>query len=218
MTEPKVTRTIVGDAEIELDVRKSRFVCAVFRVATEPEARTAIAEIRARHWAANHHCSAWRIGVGGRLQRSNDDGEPAGTAGIPMLEVLAQRDLTDTVAVVSRFFGGTKLGVGGLIRAYGSSVSAAIGRAGIVEWRPLRVVEVSIGHGESGRFEHALRGSAFELGGVTYNAENVTFAVHLEPDRVGDFEHWTAEASAGRGLTRVAGFTMVEAPVPASPS
>ncbi len=126
-------RTIARDSVIETEARKSRFICSLRRVATEPEARIAIDEVRKRHWDANHHCTAWRIGAGGRLQRSNDDGEPAGTAGTPMLDVLTHRDVTDTLAIVTRYFGGTRLGVGGLIRAYGSAVSAAIAAAGIVE-------------------------------------------------------------------------------------
>lgn len=130
-----------------------------------------------------------------------------------MLEVLERRDLTDTVAVVTRYFGGTKLGSGGLIRAYGASVSAAIERAGIVERRPLREIEVTIGHGEAGRFEHALRASGYLLAGVTYNPESVTFATHLEPDHMDRFDLWVAEVSAGRGRTRATGFVMVEAPV-----
>lgn len=218
MPSPPVTRTIAANAEHEIDVKKSRFVCAVARVATEPEARAVIAEVRARHWSANHHCSAWRIGEGGRLQRSSDDGEPAGTAGVPILDVLLHRDLTDIVAVVTRFFGGTKLGVGGLIRAYGTSVSLAIERAGIVERRPLQTVEAAVGQGESGRFEHALRASGFQLTGVTYNPEHVTFAVHMEPEQVDGFDDWVAGVSAGRARTRITGHVIVEVPVASIPT
>ncbi|MDQ3657233.1 MAG: YigZ family protein, partial [Chloroflexota bacterium] len=105
-------RTIRGDAVAEIEVRKSRFICSLVRVSNEQDARGAIDDVRKRHWDAHHHCTAWQIGVGGRLQRSSDDGEPAGTAGTPMLEVLIQRDVTDTLAVVTRYFGGAKLGAG----------------------------------------------------------------------------------------------------------
>jgi uncharacterized YigZ family protein len=114
-----LVRTIAVDAQIELEVRKSRFIGHAFRVEDEEAARATIQGLRKRYWDANHNCTAWRIGRDGRVQRSNDDGEPAGTAGTPMLEVLNQRHLTDVLVVVTRYFGGTKLGAGGLIRAYG---------------------------------------------------------------------------------------------------
>ncbi len=224
MISTTVSRTVASNVETELEVRKSRFICNVFRVSNETEARTALGAVHDRHWDANHHCSAWRIGESGQLQRSNDDGEPAGSAGAPILEALLHRDLTDTLAVVTRRFGGTKLGVGGLVRAYGASVSMAIDRAGIVERRPLRVIEVVIGHDEAGRIEHALRASGIALAEVTYNPEGVTFAVHLEAERVAWFSDWVADASAGRGRTQATGIVMIEVPValgqskPGSPS
>ena len=92
---------------------------ALARVETAEQAADVIAAIRKQHWDATHHCSAFRIGANAEQQRSNDDGEPAGTAGVPMLEVLSRREITDTVAVVTRYYGGIKLGAGGLVRAYG---------------------------------------------------------------------------------------------------
>lgn len=206
-------RTIASDIETETDVRKSRFMCSLVRVPAEPDARIAIDAERKRHWDANHHCTAWRIGQGGRLQRSNDDGEPAGTAGTPMLDVLVHRDITDTLAIVTRYFEGIKLGAGGLIRAYGSAVSAAVEAARIVERRPLHVIEVAIGHTESGRIENALRSSTFTLTGVTYNADNVTFMVNVEPEEREPLKRWLAEASSGRADPRETDLGFVEVPV-----
>src|SRR3954453_14347581 len=119
-------RTIAASDANEIVIKKSRFICTLARVSTEDEARAAIEDVRKRYWDANHNCSAYRVGPGGQLQRTSDDGEPAGTAGAPMLAVLTRRDLTDTVAVVTRYFGGVLLGTGGLIRAYGQAVSAAV--------------------------------------------------------------------------------------------
>ncbi len=206
-------RTIAHDTVIETEARKSRFVCSLVRVATEQDARVAIDDVRKRRWDANHHCTAWRIGAGGRVQRSNDDGEPAGTAGTPMLEVLTHRAVTDTLAIVTRYFGGTKLGVGGLIRAYGSAVSTAIAVAGIVERRPLHVIDVAIGHGDSGRFENALRSSAFTLTGVTYNAGDVRYTVRVEPAQRDPFQRWVAETTSGRAKPRETGVEFVEIPL-----
>src|SRR5215211_2540047 len=133
-------RTIAAPGSHEIVIKKSRFICTLARAATEDEARAAIETVRRRSWDASHNCSAYRVGPGGHLQRTSDDGEPAGTAGAPMLAVLTRRDLTDTVAVVTRYFGGILLGAGGLIRAYGQAVSEAIDVIGIVERRPLSLI------------------------------------------------------------------------------
>lgn len=210
---PEYERTIRGKSVVEIEVRKSRFICSMVRASNEQEARGAIDDVRKRHWDAHHHCTAWRIGVGGRLQRSSDDGEPAGTAGTPMLEVLIHRNVTDTLAIVTRYFGGTKLGAGGLIRAYGSAVSAAVDAAGIVERRPLHVIQVAIAHTDAGRIENALRSSGFALTEVTYNADDVAFTVHVEPSQREPFHRWLAETSSGRAEPFESGVEFVEVPV-----
>lgn len=109
--------TLARNGDYEIIVRKSRFPCSMFRCHDEAGARDSIAAVRKERWNANHHCTAWIIDDGGQDQRSNDDGETSGTAGVPMLEVLRQHALTDTLAIVTRYFGGTLLGASGLIRA-----------------------------------------------------------------------------------------------------
>jgi len=118
--------------------------------------------------------------------------------------------------VVTRYFGGTKLGTGGLIRAYGTAVSAAVDRAGIVERRPLHTIAVTVAHAESGRVKHALRGSLFGLASVSYNADDVTLVVRLAPERRGGFQSWLAELTGGRGVARETGIDLIEVPVEAS--
>jgi uncharacterized YigZ family protein len=206
-------RTIASSGSHELVVKKSRFVCSLARAATEDEARAAIETVRKRHWDANHNCSAYRIGPGGHLQRTSDDGEPAGTAGAPMLAVLTRRELTDTVAVVTRYFGGTLLGAGGLIRAYGQAVADAIDAVGIVERRPVALVAVDADHADAGRLEHALRTAGYHLGPVAH-AARVTFEVRLDEPDLPAFGNWLAEASNGRSRARLAGRVHVEIPVP----
>jgi len=197
-TDPE--RTIRRNGEHEIDIRKSRFICTLVRVRSEGEARAAIEVARKRFWDANHNCTAWRIGPGGASQRSSDDGEPSGTAGVPMLETLRQRDLTDVLAIVTRYFGGTKLGAGGLIRAYGSAVSEAIDAVGIVERRPFHIVAVDVPHAEAGRFEHALRASVYALQEVAYNASEVTFTLRLAPADLDPCAAWLAETTAGQAV------------------
>ena len=122
--------TVARDAEAEIEVKRSRFLCTLARVADEDAARAVVDRLRKRHWDAGHHCSAFVIGARGEVQRSSDDGEPAGTAGAPMLEVLRGHEVTDVVAVVTRWFGGTLLGAGGLVRAYGDAVRAGLEASG----------------------------------------------------------------------------------------
>ena len=135
-------RTIRQGGSAELEVRRSRFVCTLARVADEAEATAFIAGHRRAHRDATHNCTAYVVGERGEVTKSGDDGEPAGTAGIPMLEVLVRRGLTGTAAVVTRHFGGVKLGAGGLARAYGQAVAGALDAVGVVELRPVVTVTV----------------------------------------------------------------------------
>ncbi len=208
------TRTIAASGTHEIVVKKSRFLCTLIRASSEDDARAAIDGVRRRHWDANHNCSAYRLGPGGHLQRTSDDGEPVGTAGAPMLAALAHRNLTDTVAIVTRYFGGVLLGKGGLVRAYGQAVSAAIDAVGVVEIRPVALIAVEADHADAGRLEHALRGAGFALGPVTH-ADRVTFKVRLDEPDLPAFEVWLGEASNGRSRVEVIGHTHVEVPVAA---
>ncbi len=201
-----------GEHRAEIEVKRSRFIATVARVVTEEEARTVIGRLRTEHWQANHNCTAWRIGEGGRSQRTSDDGEPSGTAGIPMLEVLKRRDVTDVVAIVTRYFGGTLLGAGGLIRAYGQAVTAVLDEVGIVERRPLSVVAVRASHQDAGRLDNALRTTDYQLGDVAY-ADRVTFELYLSEEDLLGFTDWLAETTSGRSVPEVVGTRFVEVPV-----
>ncbi|WP_405378878.1 YigZ family protein [Phascolarctobacterium sp.] len=123
--------TIVKDYRNEIVIEKSRFICTLKKVASEAEAQEFIRAIKKEYWDATHNCSAYI--VDDLAQRSSDDGEPSGTAGVPMLEVLRKNNLTGTAAVVTRYFGGIKLGAGGLVRAYSGSVAQAVKECGIAE-------------------------------------------------------------------------------------
>ena len=123
--------TIVKDFRQEIVIEKSRFICTLKKVHSEAEAQEFIKNIKKEFWDATHNCSAYVIDD--MAQRSSDDGEPSGTAGLPMLEVLRKNKLTNTAAVVTRYFGGIKLGAGGLVRAYTNSVAEAVKGSGIAE-------------------------------------------------------------------------------------
>lgn len=188
-------RVIARDGEYEIEVQRSRFLCTVARVTNVDEASAVIARVRRAGPNAHHHCFALRIGdpdTGGLTARSNDDGEPAGTAGVPMLEVLTRRGLTDVVAVVSRWFGGTKLGAGGLVRAYSGVLTAALDAVGELRRVRHRELLVAVPHDRAGRLEHHLRNSSYRLRGVEYGSD-VTFTVAVTD--VDGFEMWLAEHS-----------------------
>ena len=123
--------TIVKDFKNEIVIEKSRFICTLKKVKDEAEAQEFIKATKKEYWDATHNCSAYLIDD--LAQRSSDDGEPSGTAGLPMLEVLRKNKLTNTAAVVTRYFGGIKLGAGGLVRAYTNSVAEAVRGSGIAE-------------------------------------------------------------------------------------
>ncbi len=148
--------TIAEPVEHEIVITKSRFVTTVAPVSDVADAERVIAEVKRRYWDARHNCTAMVTGTLGDQARSSDDGEPSGTAGVPMLEVLRRRDLTDVVAVVTRYFGGVKLGAGGLVRAYSSSVSEALDTAALVH-AGAHAGDFDVPHAEAGRLDNVLR-------------------------------------------------------------
>ena len=148
--------TIKNDGQFEIVIKKSRFICHLKRIDSEEQAKDLIQVIKKEHWKATHNCVAYVIGDTQQIQRSNDDGEPSGTAGIPMLEVLKVKELHNVLAVVTRYFGGTELGAGGLIRAYSSSVSEALSHVGIVKGILQQEVKLTIEYPLHGKVSHFL--------------------------------------------------------------
>jgi uncharacterized YigZ family protein len=149
--------TVAGTGEVEIEVKRSRFLCHVERVGSEDGARAVVERVRKQHWDARHHCSAFVLGPDAAVQRSNDDGEPSGTAGAPMLEVLRGREVSDVVAVVTRWFGGVLLGAGGLVRAYGDAVRVTLDEVGVRRRVLMERYDVVAGHADAGRLESDLR-------------------------------------------------------------
>jgi uncharacterized YigZ family protein len=203
--------TIAAAVEHEIVITKSRFIARIEPVASVEEADAVIAAVRKRFWDARHHCSAMVTGLLGDQARSNDDGEPSGTAGIPMLEVLRRRELTDVVAVVTRYFGGVKLGAGGLVRAYSTAVSGALDLAALVRREVLTQMTLDVPHADAGRFDNLLRDWAAHhgatLGAPRYGAV-ATFELWVPAAELSRLADELAAASAGavtpvRGIERV---------------
>jgi uncharacterized YigZ family protein len=196
----------------EVEDRGSRFLCTLRRVADEEEARALVAELRREHWDARHHCSAFVIGPGAAVQRSSDDGEPAGTAGAPMLEVLRGAGVSDVAAVVTRWFGGTLLGAGGLVRAYGDAVRAALADAGTLRRTLLTELALDLDHADAGRVEGELRARGVSVLDVAYDAR-VRLLLAAAPDEVDRVAALVAAATSGAGLPVVVGERWVDGPV-----
>lgn len=188
-------RTIKENGIDEMEIKKSRFICYLKRVESEEEAIAFIDEIKKEHWKATHNCSAYTIGLNDEVQRAHDDGEPSGTAGIPMLEILLKRKLKNVVAVVTRYYGGVKLGAGGLIRAYGGSVNDAVDKVGIVERQLQQLIDVTVTYPQSGHVEHSLREANYTIQDISYT-ENITYhcVVPLEDEEKfkKDIANWTS--------------------------
>ncbi|WP_069816982.1 YigZ family protein [Streptomyces sp. TP-A0874] len=190
-------RTVAREGRHEIEVRKSRFITTLAPAATEEDAQAVIRRIGTQHADATHNCFAYVIGAGGAVQKSSDDGEPGGTAGVPMLQMLLRRDLRDVVAVVTRYFGGVKLGAGGLVRAYGGAVGQALDALGTVTLRRFRLATITVDHQRAGRLENDLRAAGRAVHAVRYTAERVEIDVGVPENETGEFRAWLADNTAG---------------------
>lgn len=193
--------TVAGEGTHEIVIEKSRFICHLSRVSTEEEAQNFINHIKKQHWNATHNCSAYVIGENDQIQKANDDGEPSGTAGVPMLEVLKKRNLKDTCAVVTRYFGDIKLGAGGLIRAYGKSVSEGLNHVGVVERKLMRVMHTTVNYTWIGKLENELRESPYQIKDVHY-ADDVEFETYVKESEKQAFTEWITELTNGKSENR----------------
>lgn len=180
-------RTIKEDNQHEVEIKKSRFICFLKRIETEEEAKAFVQQIKKEHWKANHNCSAFVLGDHHEIQRSSDDGEPSGTAGVPMLEVMKKNDLINVCAVVTRYFGGTKLGAGGLIRAYSGSVAQAIVHTGIVEGRLQQEVFVQLDYSNWGKMENFIASENLAVKDTQFT-DRVVVTCMVDENQVADFE------------------------------
>ena len=201
--------TVARNGSAEIEVKRSRFICHVERVGTEDQARGVIERVRKQRWDARHNCSAFVLGPDGDVQRSNDDGEPSGTAGAPMLEVLRGRGVSDVVAVVTRYFGGVLLGAGGLVRAYSESVRVALDDVGVLERRLLQMVDVVADHADSGRLENDLRARNVTILGVDY-AELATLHMAVPAGELESLSGVLAELTGGTASATPSGTAWVD--------
>ncbi|HLS60945.1 MAG TPA: YigZ family protein [Virgibacillus sp.] len=201
--------TIKETGSDQVIIRKSRFIGYVKRVETEDDAVQFINKIKKKHYDATHNCSAYIIGEQDQIQKANDDGEPSGTAGVPMLEVLKQQKLKDTVIVVTRYFGGIKLGAGGLIRAYGSTTSQTIKSIGIVQRQLVKGISIKTDYTLLGKLENELRNSDHILESIDYQ-EQVEFLVYVKEQAVEMFKEWIIDHTSDQAIIEDKQFAYIE--------
>ncbi|BAN62251.1 YigZ family protein [Streptococcus anginosus] len=174
-------RTIKEDGQVQEEIKKSRFICHIKRVTTENEARNFIQAVKKEHYKATHNCSAFILGEKSEMKRSSDDGEPSGTAGVPMLGVLENQQLTNVCAVVTRYFGGIKLGAGGLIRAYSSNVALAIKEIGIVHIKEQLGLRIALSYSQYQELPNFLKANHLQEQDTSFT-EQVQTTIFVDKD------------------------------------
>ncbi|MFC5369515.1 YigZ family protein [Arcanobacterium bovis] len=196
----------------EIEIKKSRFLTFAKRVNCVDDAREYISQIKETFPDARHHCSAFVVSIPGAndVLHSSDDGEPSGTAGRPMLDILTGFQLTDTVVVVVRYFGGTLLGTGGLVRAYSDSVRECLIGAHTVTQAQLQCFDVTLSHASAGKTEAELRARGYDVVGIDYHNTHVT--LRLATSNIDSFMRDLAEISSGEASAHKAGTVIREHP------
>ncbi|GIO23861.1 YigZ family protein [Oceanobacillus sp. J11TS1] len=202
----------------EIIIQKSRFIANVKRVESEMEAQEFIQAIKKEHRDATHNCSAYIIGETDHIQKANDDGEPSGTAGVPILEVLKKKGLKDTAVVVTRYFGGIKLGAGGLIRAYGSATTQGIKTTGIVRRELMQGISITVEYPLLGKLENEIRQqSQYILEDIHY-LENVAFIIYVKTEEIDAFQNWIVDLTSAQAEIELLDQKYVEIEVDDTPS
>lgn len=175
--------TVAGSGEATEVEKKSKFIAQVAPAPSQAQAEEFIAEISKKHWNATHNVYAYMVGADSGIQKCSDDGEPSGTSGLPTLEAIKSLNLTNVVVVVTRYFGGTLLGRGGLIRAYGLAAKSGLLAAGMIKRIPHQQVAVTVDYSLSGKVQNELITSGVTISEAEYLAD-VTFTIDVIPEQL----------------------------------
>ena len=205
-------KTIKEDGQVQEEIKKSRFICHAKRVYSEEEARDFITAIKKEHYKATHNCSAFIIGERSEIKRTSDDGEPSGTAGVPMLGVLENHNLTNVCVVVTRYFGGIKLGAGGLIRAYAGSVALAVKEIGIIEIKEQAGIAIQMSYAQYQEYNNFLKEhNLMELD--TNFTDQVDTMIYVDKEKKENIKAALVEFFNGKVTLTDQGLREVEVPV-----
>ena len=205
-------RTIKEDGQVREEIKKSRFICHAKRVYSEEEARDFITAIKKEHYKATHNCSAFIVGERSEIKRTSDDGEPSGTAGVPMLGVLENHNLTNVCVVVTRYFGGIKLGAGGLIRAYAGSVALAVKEIGIIEIKEQAGIAIQMSYAQYQEYGNFLKEhNLMEL--ETTFTDQIDTIIYVDKEEKENIKSALVEFFNGKVTLTDQGLREVEVPV-----
>ncbi|GMA50994.1 YigZ family protein [Alicyclobacillus contaminans] len=196
---PRVTEFVTPETanQYEIVIKKSRFIGHLVPVTSVEEAEAALNAIRLEHKTATHNCYAYRVGLGVPVERFSDDGEPSGTAGRPILEVLRRRPIHNALVVVTRYFGGTLLGANGLVHAYTDATVEVLNHTPLLTCRRMVLVSVRLDYSHYGKFEYELAQRNLAMLDPVY-AEDVSFQVRLPEEDVPEFLQSVADWSNGQ--------------------
>ena len=204
--------TIAGCGEAEIFEKKSRFIASVFPVHTQEEADEILNKLRKQYWDATHNCFAYQIGERNEIQRFSDDGEPQGTAGKPILDVLKGQDIKDTLIVVTRYFGGTLLGTGGLVRAYGRGAKEGILAAGLIEKMRVCLFTLEMTYPLSGKVQYLLNDKSYVIRESQYT-EVVRFIVEVTMGEEVSFTNWLINETNAEVSIEKGEYVLIERPI-----
>jgi len=191
--------TILEKSYAEIEVKKSKFIANIKAVYSEEEALGFLEEIRKKHYNARHNCFAFQIGEKNEIQRCSDDGEPSGTAGKPILEVLKGNELKNIIVVVTRYFGGTLLGTGGLVRAYSEATKEGINNSNLIEKILYKSVNVTVDYTLSGKVQYEILNGGYILEDTVYT-DNVSYLALVEVDQLDNFKNKITEVTSGKNV------------------
>ena len=189
--------TIKENSYDEFVEKKSTFITHLIRVTSEEEAREFIQKMKKKHYDATHVCSCYVVGDNNEITRANDDGEPSGTAGAPMLDVLVKNEIKNVCATVIRYFGGTKLGTGGLVRAYGGGVINALKNATLVERKDALEIRLELDYSLNGKIEYEIEKTNFIVNNLEYT-DKIIYTIYVMEEDYESFQSWIANLTNGQ--------------------
>ena len=189
--------TIKENSYDEFVEKKSTFITHLVRVTSEEEAREFIQKMKKKHYDATHVCSCYVVGDNNEITRANDDGEPSGTAGAPMIDVLVKNAIKNVCATVIRYFGGTKLGTGGLVRAYGGGVINALKNATLVERKDALEIRLELDYSLNGKIEYEIEKTNFIVNNLEYT-DKIIYTIYVMEEDYDSFQSWIANLTNGQ--------------------
>lgn len=202
-------RTLTKKSHISIEIKKSVFIADAFPINSAGQAQEFLIAKKKQYPDATHHVYAWRLGKDEILQKFSDDGEPTGTAGLPVLDALRKNDIDDAMIVVTRYFGGTQLGTGGLARAYGKAAFLAVKEAAPGDFAIAQAFDVTVTYAQSDRLQYALKKEGFVVGKIEYG-ETPLLCVSCRKGQEEHLKTICADISAGQADVQNIGQTEIE--------